>query len=55
MNGARTPLAASFYRNWEIAGSRVITRISGSLTPDSYQFGDTGSAKKVRAGLSVTT
>ncbi len=29
--------------------------VRGSLTPGSYQLGDTGPAKKVRAGLSVTT
>jgi transposase-like protein len=55
MNGARTPLAANSCRNWRTAGSRVTTRISGSLTPSSYRLGDTGPAKKVRAGLSATT
>src|SRR5215468_7885674 len=55
MNGARTPLAASSCRSWQAAGSRVTTRIIGSLTPSFYRLGDTGPAKKVRAGLSDTT
>src|SRR5262245_21595765 len=55
MNGARTPLAASSCRSWQVAGSRVTTRIIGSLTPSFYRLGDTGPAKKVRAGLSDTT
>ena len=55
MNGARTLLAASSCRSWQAAGSRVTSQISGSLTPSFYRLGDTGPAKKVRAGLSVTT
>jgi hypothetical protein len=55
MNAARTPLAANSCNSWGTARSRVITQITGSLTPGSYRLGDTGPAKKVRAGLSVTT
>src|SRR5262245_18010942 len=46
MNAARTPLAASSCRSWQAAGSRVTTRIIGSLTPSFYRLGDTGPAKE---------
>jgi hypothetical protein len=55
VNERRTDAAwPKFLQKLGAAGSRVITRIIGSLTPSFYRLGDTGSAKKVRAGLSVT-